>query len=69
MMDVANVLQYTGLSFGNNLLGSCTNRSIAVMGLKKDLKFKENEFSHVASAYAIAHLVMQGPNGMLTAPL
>jgi expansin (peptidoglycan-binding protein) len=40
-----------------------TDKFTAVMGLKKDLNFKGNEFSHVASAYAIAHLVMQGPNG------
>jgi hypothetical protein len=39
---------------------------LAIMGLKKDLKFKGNDFSNVASAYAIAHLLMQGPNGRNT---
>jgi hypothetical protein len=33
------------------------------MGIKKDLNFKGNDFSNIASAYAIAHLLMQGPNG------
>lgn len=33
------------------------------MGIKKDLKFKGNDFSNVASASAIAHLVMQAPIG------
>jgi hypothetical protein len=35
------------------------------MGLKEDLKFKGNDFSNVASAYAIAHLLMQIPNGIV----
>lgn len=36
----------------------------AVMGLKEDLHFQGNDFSHVATAYAVGHLVMQFPNGM-----
>jgi MFS family permease len=35
------------------------------MGLKQDLKFKGNDFSNVASASAIAHLVMQVPNSYI----
>jgi hypothetical protein len=38
------------------------------MGLKTDLKFKGNDFSHVATAYSIAHLVMQAPNGKVKLP-
>jgi len=33
------------------------------MGLKKDIKLRGNDFGHVVTAYAIAHLVMQAPNG------
>jgi MFS family permease len=35
------------------------------MGLKQDLKFRGNDFSNVASASAIAHLVMQVPNAYI----
>jgi MFS family permease len=35
------------------------------MGLKQDLNFKGNDFSNVASASAIAHLVMQLPNAYI----
>lgn len=34
----------------------------ALMGIKKDLHFGKGDFSNIASAYAIAHLVCQIPN-------
>jgi hypothetical protein len=38
------------------------------MGLKEDLEFKGNDFSNVASGYAVAHLIMQIPNGQSVVP-
>lgn len=34
----------------------------ALMGIKKDLHFAPADFSNIASAYAVAHLLMQIPN-------
>ena len=41
----------------------------AVMGLNKDLKLKGNDFTNAATAFFIAYLVAEVPNGIRSLPL
>ena len=41
----------------------------AVMGLNKDLKLRGNDFTNAATAFFIAYLVAEVPNGIRPLPL
>ncbi|KAF2673864.1 MFS general substrate transporter [Microthyrium microscopicum] len=60
-----NVVSIMAACFIMQFLDKAVYNYTAVMGIKKDLKLKGNEFSHIASAYAVAHLLMQVPNAFL----